>query len=211
MGARCHALSQGACGGECRWHMNQCRQICFRQGTAYTGDMPGSTVTHHGTQEMCRLHCQNAPGCVHFTYYVATKACHVHDGDAARQALQGAVSGEPDCQPVGDGSGLGVHHPSQPPPVAESMPNNVQAVMQAGQANNGFGNLRELLPPGAAAALERTWRVPPFASVAEAAGLTVSLAAAGFVVRAMARSRREETPAEAQQLMAAASAEPAVE
>jgi len=204
MGQRCNAQAQGQCGGECRWHTGQCRQICFRTGTAYTGDMPGSTVTHHGTQEMCRLHCQNNVGCVHFTYYSSTKACHVHDGDAARQAMTGAVSGEPDCQPVGDGSGMGVHRPPQnppPAPIAESMPQNVAGVMKAGAANSGFSGLSEL-PPSAGASVERAWRVPPTAA---AAGL-LSLVAVGFVTRALARAR-QEAPVEAQQLMAAAAAE----
>lgn len=206
MGQRCHALAQGQCGGECRWHTGQCRQICFRQSTAYTGDMAGSGVTHHGTQEMCRLHCQNVAGCVHFTYYGATKSCHVHDGDAARQAMSGAVSGEPDCQPVGDGSGVSGAAAPPAAPIAESMPTNVNAVLAAGSANNQFNGLSELLA-GAAVSSARSWSVPPTA--AAGAGL-LALVAVGFVARSVARAR-QEAPAEAQQLMAAAVAEAVVE
>lgn len=208
MGQRCHALAQGQCGGECRWHTGRCRQICFRQGTAYTGDMAGSGITHHGTQEMCRLHCQNVAGCVHFTYYGATKSCHVHDGDAARQAMSGAVSGEPDCQPVGDGSGVSGAAPPPAAPIAESMPSNVNAVLAAGAANNQFNGLSELLPAGAAASSAAlSWSgVPPSGA---AAGLAL-VAGVGVVARRMARGR-QEGPAEAQQLMAAAVAEAVVE
>lgn len=203
MGQRCHALAQNQCGGECRWHTGQCRQICFRQSTAYTGDMPGSGVTHHGTQEMCRLHCQNVAGCVHFTYYGATRSCHVHDGDAPRQAMSGAVSGEPDCQPVGDGSGVSTTgHLPPAAPIAESMPTNVNAVLAAGSASNQFNGLSELLPSGAAASSARSWSMPPTAA---AAGL-LALVAVGVVARSVTRAR-QEAPAEAQQLMAAAAAE----
>merc|ERR1719296_109637 len=150
MGERCAQRSQGQCAGECRWHTGQCRQICYREDTAYTGGMPGFDVTYHGSQELCRLHCQNIAGCVHFTYYRQSKACHVHDGGSSRQAMQGAVSGEPDCQPVGDpSSGAITGGGGGATDSGESMPNDVGSVMQTGSAGaqSMFGGLFEQVAP----------------------------------------------------------------
>jgi len=94
----CSGRLQSQCGGDCRWESGECHQICFREDTAYTGDMPGQPVTNVGSQELCRQRCENTVGCVHFTYYPGTRACHLQDDSASRQATVGAVSGEPDCR-----------------------------------------------------------------------------------------------------------------
>jgi len=160
----CAGRSEAQCGGDCRMENGECRQICFRQDTAYAGDMPGQPLTSAGSQEHCRQHCENTVGCVHFSYWASNRACHLHDGSASRQAAIGAVSGQPDCRvaPTSAGSGRATGSNTGgsstiPLPAAtslsddpgstgsgvESMPGSVGSAMQVGsvQAGNSFSGL----------------------------------------------------------------------
>jgi len=149
-GHNCASRSKSQCGGDggdCLWHSGQCRQICFRRDFAYTGGVAGMT-RRKGSQEQCRLHCQNVLGCVHFTYYAATGACHLHNDSASRLARPGAVSGEPDCIPVVIITSAGAAPSGQEAHADGSMPGDVGLArqQQAGHASGGLGNLNEAFP-----------------------------------------------------------------
>lgn len=114
----CVGRQQAQCAGDCRWDGLACDEICFRPNTAYTPDMQTQPVTRVSSQELCREHCRNIPGCMHFTHYSFTRSCHLQDATASRQQAAGAVSGEPSC-----GAGGGFVPPApQPAPQPAARP-----------------------------------------------------------------------------------------
>lgn len=94
----CVGLTQPQCGGDCEWRADseECAQICVRSGTAYVGGELG--VSERGSRLQCKQHCENTLGCSHYTYYMDSRNCYLHDNSAALQTAEAtARSGDPSC------------------------------------------------------------------------------------------------------------------
>jgi len=132
--AQCSGRMPEQCIGECEWQ-NLCLPVCFEDDVAYVGDMLGQPITNPADKEDCKWHCQDTAGCHRFTFYAASRNCHLHDASAARQRQSGATAGI--AAACADSAVI---------TNAESMPgNDLDAVMTAGrdQANRIFLSLRE--------------------------------------------------------------------
>lgn len=133
--AQCSGRSPEQCSGECGWQ-NLCLPHCFEEGVAYVGDLLGQPITNPADKEDCKWHCQNTAGCHRFTFYPASRNCHLHDATAARQRQWGATAG---IAAACAGS------PADPALETESMPVSVRAAVAAGrdQANRMILGFRE--------------------------------------------------------------------
>lgn len=146
----CTGRRQQQCAGDCRWDGVACDQICFRPNTAFTPDMQTQPVPRVSSQELCREHCRNIPGCTHFTYYSFTRSCHLQDARASRQQAAGAVSGEPDC----GGGGIVPQPVPQPAPHPAPQP---APWHPAGPVLVHLSTTPRWAPP----APQPAWRAPP--------------------------------------------------